>query len=745
MAKSLIIVESPAKVKTIKKFLGKDYTVQASVGHVRDLPSNTLGVDENDNFTPQYQIIPGKEKVVHDLETAAAKADTVYLAPDPDREGEAIAWHVAEIIKPKNQNIKRIQFNEITARAVREAIEHPRDLDPNLFDAQQARRILDRLVGYKISPLLWKKVKRGISAGRVQSVALRLIVDREQERHAFEAEEYWLFNAMLQAAEGEPFKTDLHKVNAKKPVIDNAQKASALEKEIKAHPFTVLEVAEKERKKDPKPPFITSTLQQMANQRLGYTAKRTMSIAQRLYEGLELGDSGTTALITYMRTDSVRIAAEALEGAQKYIVGTFGKEYGAPGGKRVFRSKGGAQDAHEAIRPIDVSIAPDDIRSLLTPEQYQLYKLIWARFVASQMAPARYHDTTVSISNGPAEWRVKGERVLFPGYMAVYPVKQESEILPPLVPGQELKLDKLLKEQKFTQPPARYNEASLVKELEEQGIGRPSTYASIISTLLDREYVQQEEKNFVPTDLGTVVCELLKEHFATLMDVGFTANMENNLDKIADGDANWQELLNDFAEPFNKQLAEAQDAMKAVKGGMPTGINCPECGKDLMIKFGKAGPFVACSAYPECTFTSNFERDEKGNIALKEREQQQLEVIAKCPDCGGDLVMKKARTGSRFIACNNYPNCKHAEPFSTGVPCPKCENGQLVEKSSKRGKVFYACDQYPNCDYAMWDWPINESCPACNSKVLSLKTTRGVKRITCPEKSCRYSRDVEDE
>ena len=745
MSKSLIIVESPAKVKTISKFLGKDFTVKASVGHVRDLPSNALGVDEN-NFAPQYEIIPGKEKVVAGLEAAAAKADTVYLAPDPDREGEAIAWHVAELIRPKNGNIKRIQFNEITPRAVREAIEHPRELDPHLFDAQQARRVLDRLVGYKISPLLWKKVKRGISAGRVQSVALRLIVDREQERMAFVPEEYWQFNAWLKKREAgaEAFRCDLNKVDGKKPVISSEAGAMELDARIKGLPFIISEVQEKERKKDPKPPFITSTLQQVANQRLGYTAKRTMSTAQRLYEGVELGSRGTVALITYMRTDSVRIAAEALEAAQAFIVQAYGKEYGAPGGKRVFRSKGDAQDAHEAIRPVDVTIVPDEIRSLLAPEQYQLYKLIWTRFVASQMAPARFHDTTVLIDNGPAQWRVKGERILFPGYLTVFSAKDEGVILPELKVGEELALEKLTREQKFTQPPPRYNEASLVKELEDKGIGRPSTYASIISTLLDREYAVLQEKAFAPTDLGTVVCELLKEHFANLMDVGFTAKMEDGLDKVAEGNENWKQLLGDFSTGFNQTLLAAGTAMQEVKSGVPTGLSCPDCGKDLIIKFGKAGAFVACSGYPACTFSSNFERDENGKVVLREKEQPEREKVGVCPQCTGDLVLKTARTGSRFIACNNYPKCTYARPFSTGIHCPKCTEGMLVEKSSKRGKIFYGCDQYPQCDYAMWDWPVDEPCPACGSRLLCLKTGRGAKRIACPEKTCRYSRPADE-
>ncbi|MDR2825914.1 MAG: type I DNA topoisomerase [Deltaproteobacteria bacterium] len=747
MTKDLIIVESPAKVKTIKKFLGSKYNVQASVGHIRDLPTSTLGVDEKNNYAPEYKIIEGKEKVVGDLQSAAAKADTVYLAPDPDREGEAIAWHIAELLKGTTKAaIKRIQFNEITAKAVREALEHPRGLDQNLFDAQQARRVLDRLVGYKISPLLWVKVKRGISAGRVQSVALRLIVEREKARHAFVPVEYWPFHATFSAGKDikPEFRTELVKVDGKKAALDNEKKAGELEKRLKGQAFKVSALEVKLKEKTPPPPFITSTLQQNANQRLGYTSKRTMGIAQRLYEGVDLGgDLGLTALITYMRTDSVRISEEARTQAKDFILKTWGEEY-YPAKARVFKSKASAQDAHEAIRPVDANIRPDEIKASLTAEQYNLYRMIWNRFMASQMAGAKVEDTTVLVEAARTEWKAKGERVLFPGFLTLTPQKDEdSEDLPPLQSGQELILVKLEKEQKFTLPPARYNEASLVKELEEKGIGRPSTYASIISTLQDREYVTLAEKNFTPTDLGVVVSDLLSEHFHELMDVGFTAQMEGLLDKVADGEQNWVELLTTFAASFNPVLAEAAKAMKTVKGGMPAGVDCPDCGKPMQIKFGKAGPFLACSGYPECRCTRNFSRNEQGIVQIEERQPEEAQVCGKCPDCGKDLYLKKARTGSRFIACSGYPACKHAEPFSTGVPCPKCKDGRIVEKSSHRGKIFYSCDQYPKCDYALWYYPVAESCPDCGSPVLVKKTLKAGSFLACPNKECKYKKALE--
>lgn len=749
MGKNLIIVESPAKVKTIKKFLGSGYVVQSSVGHIRDLPKKNIGVDENKDFSPHYEIIPGKEKIVQGLRETAAKVDTVYLAPDPDREGEAIAWHVAELIKDKNSNIQRIQFNEITSKAVQEALSHPQKLNKNLFDAQQARRILDRLVGYKISPLLWKKVKQGISAGRVQSVALRLIVERDEERYAFIPEEYWLFKANLEGSNPPPFKVELWKVNNKKPIIPDLTAAEALEQQIKDKPFIVNAIEEKERQRSPKPPFITSTLQQAANQRLGYTAKRTMNIAQRLYEGLELGDKGTTALITYMRTDSVRIANEAKLAAATLIEQKFGKEYLAKGGNgRNFKGKAGIQDAHEAIRPIDVTILPEDVKPYLAPDQYQIYRLIWSRFIASQMSAAQFHDTIITIDCENSQWRTKGERLLFPGFLAVFPNTKEEEDtnLPMLHKGEILKLHSLIKEQKFTQPPPQFTEASLVRELEELGIGRPSTYASIISTLQDRDYVRLEDKHFTATDLGRVVCMLLQDYFKNLMDVTFTAHMEELLDKVAEGKQDWVKLLQNFSETFNPTLEKATKAMSQVKTGLETDISCPDCKKPLVIKFGKSGQFLACSGYPQCKFTSNYLRDEKGQIHLQEKVQPELQKIGICPKCNKDLVLKKARTGSRFIACSGYPECNYTEAFSTNVPCPRegCK-GMLVEKSSKKGKVFYACNTYPTCDYAIWNWPVQKSCPTCSSPILVEKITKAKgKHLACPEKNCRYTCELEE-
>ncbi len=745
MGKQLIIVESPAKVKTIKKFLGPQYMVQASVGHVRDLPSSSLGVDEANDFAPHYEVIDNKKNVVSELRAAASKADTVYLAPDPDREGEAIAWHVAELIRDKAKDIKRIQFNEITAKAVKEALAHPRELNGHLFDAQQARRVLDRLVGYKISPLLWKSIKRGISAGRVQSVALRLIVEREEAREVFKPEEYWLFKALLAADVPPPFKAELAKVGGKKAVVSNAAQAKDIEDAMAGKPFVVESVEEKERERAPQPPFITSTLQQAANQRLSYTAKRTMNIAQRLYEGVELGDRGLTALITYMRTDSTRIADEARDAAKVFIEGNFGKEY-LPKRARVYKAKGGAQDAHEAVRPVDVAITPDEVKTHLPPEQYNLYRLIWSRFVASQMAGARFHDTTASIACAHTLWKAKGERLLFPGFLAAMPRgKDEADAeLPPLTAGQTLTLEKLDKEQKFTQPPARFSEASLVRELEELGIGRPSTYAAIISTLQDREYVSLKERHFVPTDLGRVVCTQLVEHFGKLMDVGFTAQMEENLDKVAEGQEQWVELLRRFSEDFNPTLAAASKNMKSLKGGMPANLPCPECGKDLLIKFGKAGAFLACSGYPECRYTSNFERTEDGTVEAVAQEKPQYEKVGDCPQCGKDLVIKKSRTGSSFIACTGYPDCKYAAPLSTGVPCPRCGKGSLVEKSTKRGKIFYSCDQYPQCDFALWDKPVPGPCPRCNSPYLIEKKSRDGAKVICPVKGCGYVKEDGD-
>ncbi|MEF2146516.1 MAG: type I DNA topoisomerase [Desulfovibrionaceae bacterium] len=802
MPKDLIIVESPAKVKTISKFLGKDYLVEASVGHVRDLPQKELGVDEQNGFTPHYQVINGKEEVVKRLQKAAKKAGRVYLAPDPDREGEAIAWHVAELIRKQNTDISRIQFNEITARAVKEALEHPKELDVRLFDSQQARRILDRLVGYKISPILWKNVKRGISAGRVQSVALKIIVEREKARRAFVPEEYWLFKAELEGENPPAFLADLWKVGGRSvkthPVANQAE-AEALAAELENASFEVDKVEEKERKKKALPPFITSTLQQEANRRMGFSARRTMTVAQRLYEGVELGSKGVTALITYMRTDSVRIAKDARDEARELILSRWGKDF-YPAKANAYKTKGSAQDAHEAIRPVDVQLDPESVRPYLPDEQYKLYTLIWQRFVASQMAPAVFRDTLVSVRAARTIWRAKGERLLFPGFLEAMgrTSEEKAEEMPRLSQDEVLAVRQMTKEQKFTQPPPRYSEASLVRELEENGIGRPSTYASIISTLRDRDYVRMEDKRFAPTELGQLVSDQLSEHFQELMDVDFTANMESQLDDVALGKTNWTDLLNGFAGTFYPTLDKAKTGM--ARAVMDTGIACENCGKPMVVKFGRTGEFLGCSGYPDCKTIKNFVRNEKGEIEVQDarededtgiicdrcgqpmlvknsrrgeflgcsgypecrnilnfkrdeegrilpQAQEEAEVIGPCPDCGGELVVKRARTGSRFIACSNYPKCKHTAPFTTGVPCPKegCD-GELVERSSRSGKIFYSCSNYPKCDYALWNYPVPGPCPECGHPVLVQKRTKAKgDHIACPQKGCGYVQELDDD
>ncbi len=769
MPKDLIIVESPAKVKTISKFLGKDFIVDASVGHVRDLPTRDLGVDEENNFAPQYEVIKGKEDVVKRLKAAAKRADKIFLAPDPDREGEAIAWHVAELLKPVNDRISRIQFNEITPRAVKEALENAQDLNEDLFDSQQARRILDRLVGYKISPILWKNVKRGISAGRVQTVALKILVEREKERRAFRADEYWPFKVLLEGKNPPPFWLDLYKLSAKaiKPGVNHIGTSTEAE-------------------------ALQETLES------GEVVVETVQENQRLYEGVELGKRGTTALITYMRTDSVRIAKEAQDAARGLILDRFGADY-YPSKTRNFKTKGGAQDAHEAIRPVDVSITPEDIQSYLPADQHKLYKLVWQRFVASQMAAATFWDTTVLVKAPKTLWRAKGERMLFPGFLAAMDKggNDGDTELPKLSEGDVLKLNELKKEQKFTQPPARFSEASLVKTLEELGIGRPSTYAAIISTLLDREYARQEEKRFVPTELGFTVSDQLSEHFKALMDVGFTAQMEGLLDEVAEGKKDWADLLKNFGDDFYPTLDKARTEM--ARSQQETDIKCDNCGKPMAIKFGKTGEFLGCTGFPACRTIKNFTRDEHGAIQIVEREKpeetgvkcekcgrpmaikqsrrgeflgctgypdcksivnferdedgrikvvetEKPKVVGTCPECGGELLLKKARTGSRFIACSNYPDCTHASPFSTEVPCPVqgCE-GVLVEKSSRRGKLFYSCSTYPKCDYAVWNWPINEACPKCGHPILTRKTTKDKgEHIACPQKGCGYTRGIDE-
>ena len=691
MGKQLIIVESPAKVKTIKKFLGPQYMVQASVGHVRDLPSSSLGVDEANDFAPQYEIIDNKKNVVSELRSAAAKADTVYLAPDPDREGEAIAWHVAELIRDKAKDIKRIQFNEITARAVKEALAHPRELNQHLFDAQQARRVLDRLVGYKISPLLWKTIKRGISAGRVQSVALRLIVEREAERAAFKPEEYWLFKALLGAGVPPSVRAELARIGGKKAVIRNAEEANALEAELKGQPFVVESVEQKERERAPQPPFITSTLQQDASRALGFSATRTMRAAQRLYEGMEVHGYGQIGLITYMRTDSLRIADEAAAAAKTFIGKTWGENY-VCNKKRVWKSRSAtaAQDAHEAIRPSMPELTPDQVEGSISGDEAKLYRLIWSRFMASQMADCLMDTVSANITAGDYIFRASGFHVTFDGFTALYEEatddKQKKETaLPPLEVSQDLKLNKLSAEQKFTQPPPYYTEATLIHALEENGIGRPSTYAPIITTIVDRGYVEKEQKKLKTTPLGRAVNQVMLEQFPDIVDPTFSADMEKKLDVVEAGKADWVKTVDDFYQGFEKSLEAAEKNMEGKKikvEDIPTDEICEKCGRPMVIKSGRYGKFVACSGFPECR--------------------------------------------------NAHPIVK-----DTGGLCPLCGGHMLLRKSAK-GRVYYGCSNYPTCNFMTWDEPVPETCPHCGK---TLFKRRG--QLYCAKEGCGFVKNIE--
>ncbi|HYQ48555.1 MAG TPA: type I DNA topoisomerase, partial [Thermodesulfovibrionales bacterium] len=683
--KSLVIVESPAKAKTISKILGKDFTVKASVGHVKDLPVKEMGIDIEKDFTPSYMVIPGKEAVIRELKKAAKEADTVYLAPDPDREGEAIAWHIAEEIKGKAKKVYRVTFNEITKTAVRDAIKHPGKIDVMKVDAQQARRVLDRLVGYELSPLLWRKVRRGLSAGRVQSVAVRLIVDREREIGAFTQEEYWSINAEFEGSNKPAFWAKLFKYRGEKAEIKNAESAEAAAAEIRESRFILSRIEKKKKKRNPAPPFTTSTLQQEASRKLRFTAKKTMMVAQQLYEGIELGEEGAVGLITYMRTDSLRIAAEAQQAAREYIGTTYGKEY-VPEKPPVYKSKASAQEAHEAVRPTYLSNSPEAIRHYLNKDQLSLYRLIWNRFIASQMAPAELEQTTLEIScdSGKCKdgtvFRASGSVVKFQGFMALYTestdevIDEGEAILPLLKEGEALTLLNLQPRQHFTQPPPRYTEATLVKALEEKGIGRPSTYAAILSTIQDRKYVHKTDGKFSPTELGTVVNDFLVDRFRELMDVSFTANMEEDLDHIEDGKKKWVKIVKDFYRPFHEKLNEAAAVKGKVKPeDIATEETCENCGKPMVIRWGRHGRFMACTGFPDCKTTKPLE----GEGQAKEPEV----TGEKCPNCGSPMVVRSGRFG-KFIACSQYPSCKTTKPVSTGMKCP-VDGGDIVERRSK--------------------------------------------------------------
>ncbi len=755
MAKNLVIVESPAKSKTLVRFLGKDFDVMSTVGHIVDLPKSKIGVDVDNNFEPEYIVIKGKEKVIAELKKAAKKAETIYLAPDPDREGEAIAWHVANTLKNTKSTFKRVTFNEITASAVRQAFEHPRDIDYNLVNAQQARRVLDRLVGYSVSPFLWKTIARNLSAGRVQSVALRLVCEREVEIAAFVPQEYWQIQAMLANHADEQFSASLVRIDDKtvvkagdesksKVVIRTEQDASRIVAELRKQSYAVDSITRSERTRRPLPPFITSTLQQEAAKVYGFSPKQTMSTAQKLYEGIEIGREGQTGLITYMRTDSTRVSNEALGAVREFIDQEYGKQY-LPAKAVHYSAKKQAQDAHEAIRPTYMNLPPAKVKKHLTAQQYKLYSLIWNRFVASQMQPAIYAVETVDITAGRFMLRASAQKLTFDGFLKIYHDEKEPdengngngngvETLPDLSEKEQLNLVDLKPSQSFTKPPARYSEASLVKRLEADGIGRPSTYASIISTIKDRKYVDLREKKLFPTDLGIAVNKILVESFPDIFNVTFTAEMERELDLVEEGTDDWVKVLSQFYTPFSSTLKELKGREKAIKDSMTekTDIRCEECGGSMVIKWGRNGRFLGCENYPECRSTR----------PLPE-EEAQSKTDQKCEKCGSDMVIKTGRFG-RFLACSAYPKCRNTKPLTLGIPCPRpgC-NGEITERQTKTKRLFYGCTNYPKCNFASWDKPVNTPCPACKNPYMVQKITKAKgEYLLCPE--CKHQVRDED-
>ncbi len=750
MGKSLVIVESPTKARTLARLLGKNYEIMASIGHVKDLPKNNLGVEPENGFKPEYVVIQGKGRVLRDIRKSAEYADKVYLAPDPDREGEAIAWHIAEEIRKKNKNLYRVLFHEFTKRSVLDAIEHPLELDQRKFESQQARRILDRLVGYQISPLLWDKVKRGLSAGRVQSVAVKLVVDREKAIRAFVSEEYWTITARYLGSQAPEFEAKLIKSDDKKVALSDGESSRAVVEDLQNGEHVLSRVDRKERRRRPVPPFITSKLQQEASRRLRFVPKHTMSVAQQLYEGIELGAEGAVGLITYMRTDSTRISDEALGEVREYITTAFGKEY-LPEKPNTYKNRKNTQDAHEAIRPTSVVNSPEKVKAFLSRDQFRLYQLIWNRFVASQMVPAVFDATVFDVTCGRHLLRATGQVLKFAGFTKVYIEQRGEEVqkdpdeskqtqLPKLEQGEALELKNLNPEQKFTQPPPRFSEAMLVKELEDNGIGRPSTYASILSTIQDKKYTAKDKGRLHPSELGEVVTELLVENFPDIMNSEFTANMEEQLDEVEEGKVGWLELLKQFYGPFSGTLEKAREEMRNVKRQeTPTGLKCPKCESELVIKWGRNGSFIGCPAYPDCDFTSEYTRDEKGNVKLQ-TDQVTDEV---CDKCGSPMVLKNGRFG-KFLACSSYPACKNTKPVKVGVKCPEdgC-NGDIIEKRTRRGKLFFGCDKFPTCKFASWDRPVAKACPSCDNPYMVEKNQSSGLVYLCPR--CKYRLETQEE
>ncbi len=735
--KNLLIVESPTKCKTLKKFLGKEFEVEATVGHVKDLPKSKLGVNIEKDFQPDYHVLPGKLKLINRLRQDARKSDTVYLAPDPDREGEAIAWHVAEEVKKSNKKIRRAYFNEITKSAVLKGIEEAGEIDHKMVQAQQARRVLDRLVGYQVSPILWKTLHYGLSAGRVQSVALRMVCEREEAILNFKPEEYWSIKALLETDKKEKFYSILVKIESQDFQIASQETAQKTVKDITQQKFSVTDIRQEEKKRYPYPPYTTSTLQQDASRRLYFPPSKTMVLAQQLYEGVELGKGEQVGLITYMRTDSVRVANEALGQVRKHIALNLGENY-LPEKPNFYKSKKSAQEAHEAIRPTYVENTPEKVKRYLTKDQFKLYELIWNRFVASQMMPAVYDTVSVDITAGKYLFRSTSSKLKFDGFLKVYEeIKeengngQEEFKLPELKVNQDLKLIELLPEQHFTKPPARFTEASLIKEMESNGIGRPSTYATIISTLKQRKYVDSVQRRLTPTELGTTVNRILVQNFPEIFNIDFTAEMEEELDKIEEGEMKWTEVLNDFYEPFSSILQKVSRKSKEIKESHQeeTEEKCEKCGSPMVIKWGRHGRFLSCSNYPAC----------KNAKPLNHKEDKQLLNGAKCELCGSEMVIKTGRFG-RFIACSNYPECKNTKPLTLGIPCPRpgC-TGEIAEKRTKRGKLFYSCSRYPKCKFSTWDKPVAEKCPQCKAAFLVEKhsKTKGdyLKCLSCDYES----------
>ena len=757
MAKNLIIVESPAKAKTMVKYLGRDFSALASYGHVRDLIPKKGAVDTENGFDMKYELIEKNKKHVDAIEKAMKKAGALYLATDPDREGEAISWHLYEILKERGvldgKPVHRVEFFEITKRAIQEAIKDPRELSSNLIDAQQARRALDYLVGFNLSPLLWKKVRRGLSAGRVQSPALRMIVEREEEIDKFEAREYWTIEADVEAKE-KPFGAKLTHFQGKKLDqfdIGNDKRAEEVETTLRqkaAGKLLVTTVDKKQRKRNPSPPFTTSTLQQEAARKLSFHAYRTMRVAQQLYEGIDINGE-TVGLITYMRTDSVNLSADGVREIREFIAQRYGIE-NLPDEPQTYKNKSkNAQEAHEAIRPTSAMRAPEDVKKLLKREQFKLYDLIWKRTIACQMIHATLDTVAIDLQAGEGNiFRATGSHVVKPGFMTVYqegrddgvPEEEQEGLLPPVEQGEYVKLIKVHSDQHFTEPPPRYTEASLVKALEAYGIGRPSTYASIISTLTLREYVTLDKRRFQPTDVGRVVKKFLSEHFEHYVDYEFTAKLEDDLDAIARGEKKWKPLLKEFWEDFKEQVDAKEDVERPGVEMMEE--KCPKCESVLAKRLGRNGYFIGCTGYPECSYTRNVD-DEPGTS----NEPQVVEGRS-CPKCESDLVIKRGRYG-KFIGCSNYPNCKHMEPLEKpkdmGVVCPECKQGNMLSRKSRWGKVFYSCARYPDCKYAVWNQPVEGTCPTCGHGMLAIKTTkrRGTERV-CPVKECKFAEPYDE-